>query len=450
MKWMPKPYQTRGVDFLNQGTGRGLWFDPGLGKTSTVLRAIKDQDLRALVVGPLRVVQIVWPAEIQRWDEFRDMTFNLLHGPKKHKVLDQKVQIDLVNPEGLHWLFEHTTWPWNCLVLDESTKFKSWTSQRTKLLRHFINNFEYRWTLTGSPMPNSIEDLFPQVYFMDRGEALGKHITEFRARYMRPGGYLGYEHIALPGAVKEISEKIKPIVMRLKVEDWLTMPPLTEDIIDVHLGAAEYAQYKKLERDFVVSLKGISINATTAATLGMKLRQFTNGIVYGEGGKAYGIAHEEKLNALKDLVEDLAGNPLLVAVAFKSEVEVIRQMFSKVAAFKNKTIPYIGSGMNKKELDITVRDWNAGKLPLVLVHPASGSLGLNLQETAHHVCWFGLTWNLMEHDQLIDRVWRQGQKKPVIVHYIMCAKTKDQDIVKVLTAKSHTQSELLDAIKAPT
>lgn len=448
MKWVPKAYQKRGVDFLLEDEGRGLWYDPGLGKTSTSLAAIKRAGWRALIVAPLRVAQIVWPNEIMRWDDFRGMKFNLLHGPHKDKLLDQDVQIDIINPEGLLWLFEHTQWPWDACFLDESIKFKTWTSQRTKLLRHFMPNFKHRKTLTGAPMPNGIEDLFPQVFFMDKGAALGRLITEFRHKYMRPGGYMGYQWVPLPGAIERISEKIQPLVHRLRAEDWLDMPPLTNDIIEVEMPPIVHAQYKKLEREFLITLQTIKVTATTAATLGMKLRQFTNGIVYGENQKAE-IVHVEKLSALEDLVEDLAGNPLLVAVAFKSEVEAIRNVFAKKKEFKGKKLHYIGGGISKDELDEVVRDWNKGKLPLVLCHPASASLGLNLQQAANHICWFGLTWNLSEHDQMVDRIWRQGQSKHVIVHYIMCAKTKDQEIAKVLASKTHTQNQLLDAIRAP-
>ena len=445
-KWVPSRYMLRGVKFLLERPGAGLWLDPGLRKTSICLAAIsmlkaEKNFKRALVIAPLRVAQLTWPGELSKWTDFKHLRFNLLHGPDKAERLTDRADIDLINPEGLAWLFDAVKgkWPWDVLVVDESTKFKNWSAQRTKLLRTHLHKFDRRWTLTGTPAPNGLGDVFSQAYIMDGGQALGQFITQFRNRYMVQGGYLGYQWLPRPGAWEEVARKLKPIVMRLNAEDWIELPPLVHNTIEVELPAAARQTYKKLERDFFVELEKGDIVAVNAAALSTKLRQATNGSVYMEGGAAH-VLHAAKLEALEDLVEELQGSPLLVSVSFLSEVEQIR-------ASLGATVPYLGGGVSTKVAEHIVHNWNEGKLPVLLVHPASVSHGLNMQENAHHLCWYGLTWNLEEYDQLIRRIWRSGQTQRVVVHHIIARGTVDQAVLAALHEKDRNQKALLSKLR---
>lgn len=448
MKWIAHNFQIKAAKFLLDHGGAGLWLDPGLGKTSITLAAIsalhKANNLqRALVIAPLRVAQLVWPAERAKWDEFRHLKMNLLHGPGKRDSMELSRDIDLVNPEGLPWLVREAAqfrkWPWDVLVVDESTKFKNWSAQRTKLLRGVLDRFERRWTLTGTPTPNGLQDVFSQAYIMDGGAALGPYITHFRSRFMIQGGYLGYEWFPREGAWEEVAARLAPIIMRLSAKDWLELPALTHNLIEVELPSAARARYNELEKEFFIELDQGNVVAANAAALGMKLRQATNGVLYMEGGE-HVVLHKAKLEALEDLLEELGSEPVLVAVAFKSEV-------SEICRYFGRKIPYLGGGVTAKEADGIVRSWNKGKIPVLLAHPTSVAHGLNLQSGARHVCWFGLTWNFEEYDQFIRRVWRQGQKQRVIVHQIIARKTMDQSIGQALAHKDRQQAGLMKLIK---
>lgn len=443
--WTPYKFQIKAVKFLLERGGAGLWLDPGLGKTSIVLAALtamKDAKRlkRALIVAPLRVATLTWPDEIYKWNDFHHFRFEVLHG--ENRVLSaRKADIHIINPEGLFWLlpqFSKRDWPYDVLVVDESTKFKNWSAMRTKLLRTVIGNFQRRWTLTGTPAPNGIQDLFSQAYIMDGGKALGPFITKFRYEYMVQGGYLGYEWFPRPDAWKRVAKKLAPLVMRLAAEDYISMPEKMDNMIPIELPSKARAIYDKLERDFIVELEDGTVTASNAAALSMKLRQATNGILYNEA-KGDSLLHEEKFAALTDLLEDLQSSPLLCAVSFLSEVRALQTRFPNT--------PYLGGGVPDRLAEKYIRDWNEGKLPLLLVHPTSVAHGLNLQHAANHVCWFGLTWNLEEYDQLVRRIWRQGQMHKVIVHHIIGKDTMDEVVLKALKGKDHSQRGLLKTLK---
>lgn len=415
----------------------------GLGKTSitlAVIKALKDaKKLKAaLVIAPLRVCHLVWPQEAVKWAEFHNLKLVVLHGKDKDKLLAEKADIYVINPEGLEWLFMRRVWKWDTLIVDESTKFKSWKAQRTKLLKAYLPKFTRRWILTGTPAPNGIGDLFSQMYIVDMGRRLGSFITHFRSRFMIQAGYMGYNWIPKEGALEEINARIKDVCLRLEATDWLELPQLIHNRITVELPHAAMKLYKELEDEFVVQLKSGEINAVSAATLGVKLRQFTNGLVYDDERRVH-FVHEAKLDALEDLVEELSGTPILVAVAFLPEVEAIRKRLGK-------DIPYLGGGLSRKQAaDIEV-GWNKGKHQIVLAHPSSVSHGLNLQG-GHHMCWFGLTWNLEEYDQFIKRLWRQGQTHRVVCHAIVATGTMDEKVERALREKKNLLQTLLQNLK---
>lgn len=448
VRWPAHKYQLKAVKFLLGQDAAALFLDPGLGKTSTVLAAIAalkqaKKFKRALIVAPLRVCHMTWPNEQQKWADFAGLSMRVIHGSKKEKLLQEPgIDIHVINPEGLAWLWRQLQgkWPYDVLVIDESTKFKSWTALRTKSLRMKLEKFSRRWILTGTPAPNGIADLFSQIYILDGGKRLGQYITYFRTRFMVQGGYNGYEWKPKLGALEEIEELLSDVVLRLEAKDWLELPELTFVDIPVELPTAVRKQYDQLEEEFILELESVEVSAIHAAALGMKLRQVTNGFIFDDDAKPHWL-HDEKLDALEDLVEELNGSPVLVGIAFLPELEAIRKRLGY-------DVPYLGGGVGKKQAEQIVTDWNEGKIPVLIAHPASVSHGLNLQGACHHVCWFGLTWNLEEWDQLIRRVYRQGQKSNrVIVHNIVAAKTKDQEIAKALGQKDATQAHLLQALK---
>lgn len=441
--WTPHSYQLRACKHLLANNGAALFLDPGLGKTSITLatiKALKDaKKLKGvLVIAPLRVCHMVWPAEVRKWEGFADLKVTVLHGKDKDDLLKQKSDVYVINPEGLEWLFKTGVWKWDTLVVDESTKFKSWKAQRTKLLKMYLHKFERRWILTGTPAPNGIGDLFSQVYLLDGGRRLGKYITHFRSRFMMQSGFKGYQWVPKVGALEEIEALLKDIALRLEAADWLKLPPLIHNRIEVELPKHARKHYEELEAEFVVQLKSGEISAVSAATLGVKLRQFTNGLVYDDERRVH-FVHEAKLDALEDLVEELSGTPVLVAVAFLPEVEAIRKRLGA-------DIPYLGGGVSTKAADEIAKGWNAGKYPIVLAHPSSVAHGLNLQG-GRHVCWYGLTWNFEEYDQFIRRVWRQGQTQRVVCHSIVAVDTMDEKVERALREKKNLLESLLQKLK---
>lgn len=454
MKWEPLPYQVNAAKFLLQRPGAGLFLDPGLRKTSITLAALdarrrQPKGLRALIIAPLRVVQLVWPGELEKWsDTFGALTMDTLHGKDKSRLLKQGAHIQLVNPEGLPWLLAEAArmkkWPWDTLVVDESTKFKNWNGVRAKLLRKHAALFERRWLLTGTPQPRQLEDLFAQVYLMDGGAALGRFITHFRMKYMQRTAHIS-EHVwnwePMPGAQDAVAKKIAHLVLRLSEKDYLDIPPLLEDIRWVELPPKARAQYKELERELFLKLEKGVVTAANAGVLTQKLRQAANGIIYTEDGE-HETLHSAKLDALLELLEELDGEPLLLAVAFHPEVDAIR---TAAKALCGGNIPYIGQGMTGAALKEAETLWNAKKLPLMLAHPSSAAYGLNFQAN-HHVGWFGMTWNFEEYDQFIRRLRRSGQAKRVVNHRFMARNTIDLAITQANDVKDRNQNALFDSL----
>jgi SNF2 family DNA or RNA helicase len=450
--WNPAEYQIRACEFLLEREGAALWLPPGLRKTSCTLAAIKTikeagKLKRALVIAPLRPAQLTWPAEVKKWTDFHDLSINVLHGTKKNKLLLEDVDINVINPEGLSWLFDTVSpkkWPWNILAIDEATKFKSWSAKRVKLLKKFVRFFEWRWELSGTPAPQGIEDLFSQVFLLDGGERLGQFIYEFQRRFMvgvNMGKYTDWRPKA--GALEEIVAIVSDIVMQLRAEDYLELPPLTYVDIPIELPPEARAIYDTLEEDFIVRLDSGEVTAGHAGILATKLRQATNGCIYDENRKVH-LIHTEKEDALLDLVEELSGEPLLVAVAFRSEVDRLKERLKKT--FKLDA-PYLGGGVTSKEANSIVGDWNKGKIRVLLAHPASASLGLNLQGSCAQMCWYGMTWNLEESIQMVNRLHRSGQTRPVIVHSIIAKNTMDAVIAGALRSKNATMKNLLDGVR---
>lgn len=446
--WNPKPYQKRAIKLLLSQASGGLLLDPGLGKTSTVLATIKillakGMIKRVLVIAPIQPMYSTWPGEIKKWSDFEGITYAILHDKVKEWNLDCDVNIHLINPEGLKWLFDPNTKrpEYDLLVVDESSKFKDSSTKRFKFFKPFVPQFKRRWILTGTPVPNGLVDLFGQIYILDLGRSLGRFITHFRNEFCdnhSKGFYPDWR--PKPDAFPKIVERISPLVLQLSAEDYLEMPELIYINREVVLPSAAMKIYGNLEKEYIDILEKGAIVAANAAVAGVKLRQVANGAVYGEERTLH-VIHDEKLGALESLLEELGGAPTLVLYEFNHDRDRILQRLGPV--------PILGGGINGNHLEELIDRFNAGEIRVLLGHPASMAHGLNLQGACHHVIWFGIPWNLEFYDQAIARVYRQGQQAShVYVYHIVAKNTKDEEVLKVLQQKDKTQQGLLSALHA--
>lgn len=459
-KWNPAPYQKRAVKFLLENSVGGLLLDPGLRKTSITLAALKvlrGEGIvgKTLIIAPLRVVYEVWPEEIDKWEDFRDTRYAILHGPKKEAALQSKADIYLINPEGLQWLFValrgEKRWPFDVLVIDESTRFKHTNTARFKLLRPYLPRFGRRYILTGSPAPNGLMDLFGQVYIMDLGRSLGAYITHFRNKFFNKTGYGGYTYVLRDGAEAEIYNVIAPYVLRMSQEEYLKLPPLVDVTRTVELPPVARKQYDLMEATFMLMLEKGKVNAANAAVVGGKLRQIANGGVYldprGDGSgekRSAAHLHDAKAEMLVELLEELSGQPTLVAYEFHHDLERLRP-YLKAAGFGD--VPYIAGGVTTKAFAAIKDDWNAGKVPVLLAQPQSVQHGLNLQKTGRAIIWYSIPWDLEIYTQFIRRIWRSGVTERVMNYRIVARDTTDEAILRALGAKHRTEKALLDAIR---
>lgn len=398
-------------------------------------------------MAPLRVCYSVWPKEAEKWGA--DLKVVVLHGKDKLAALESKADVYCINPEGLRWLAVQRLRPhFKVVVLDESTKFKNARTQRYKTLETLVDKVPRVICLTGTPAANNLQDIWAQVKLLDNGERLGRFITHFRKRYFSAqlirigGGRVVEEYLPKVTTAAEITSAISDICMYMRAEDHLDMPALLYNTIEVDLPDDARDVYETLARDLVADLGLDTLSAAHAAVVINKLRQIVGGQVYADDSTQ--TLHTAKLDALLDLVEEQAGQPLLVACGFQHEADAIR------AALKSEGIdaPYLGGGISAAKSDAIAERWNAGKLPVLLAHPASVAHGLNLQAGGHAVCWYTLTWSLEEYDQLNRRVYRQGQTRGVVVHHLIAKDTVDERVVEVLQGKDRTQRGLLNLLKA--
>lgn len=424
--------------------------DSGLGKTSIILAALKVLKAKglmrsALIVAPLRVCYSVWPAEIQKWSDFRDLTYAILHGPGKEIAAQSQRDIYIVNPDGFEWLFTKTKLNVDVLIIDESTTLKRPATKRFKLLKPQLNRFKRRYILTGTPAPNGYMDLFGQIYILDQGNALGRYITHFRNQYFFQSGFGDYDWRLVPGAEKLIEQQIAPLTMRLSAEDYLDMPALINNTILVDLPAKAQKLYKELEDEFLITLeRGQVVTALNAASASVKARQLCSGGIYfqrDDGRRDFERVHDAKLDAAEGLVEELGGKPVIIVYEFEHDLERLLERFGKET-------PWLGGGVSpKRALDIEFQ-WNAGEVPILLGHARSLGHGLNLQSVGNTIIWFSIPWDLELYEQTIRRLYRQGQKeRHVFVHHLIARSTIDEVILKAVGRKSADQRSLLDALR---
>ncbi|MBP2653338.1 MAG: chromatin-remodeling complex subunit snf22 complex subunit snf22 [Firmicutes bacterium] len=417
----------------------------GMGKTISTLTAITEllhnyfEIAKVLVIAPLRVAKYTWATEAAKWDHTKYLTIAKVLGPEKQRLVALKSNADIyvINRENVPWLVElyGSAWPFDMVAIDESSSFKSHKAHRFKALRKVRPLVKRIVELTGTPAPNNLLDLWPQIYLLDRGERLGRTITGFRERYFNPGkrdGHIVFNWELKADADKAIYSKIDDICVSMKAKDWLTLPERINNVIKIPLSDPVKKMYKQMERDLLLPHVEGDIVANTAAVLSNKLLQMANGAAYDEHG-AVRILHNAKLEALEDIIEAANGNPVLVFYWYKHDIERIRKQFPEART------------LDKTE---DMEDWNAGKIPLLLAHPASAGHGLNLQAGGNIIVWFGLTWSLELYEQANARLDRQGQTKSVIVHHLVAEGTIDEKVMLAIENKACGQNALMEAVKA--
>lgn len=445
--WIPLPYMLKAVEHLEARGAAGLALDPGLRKTSITLEAfrrLKEDGMvqTMLVVAPLRVCRTVWRQEGAKWSEFRHLKFSLLHGSKKAERLKDAADVFLINPEGVVWLaqqFFGRSLPFDIVTIDELTKFKNAKSERSKALRPRLKNVARRWGLTGSLMPNGYMDLFGQQLMLDEGAALGRYITGYRDTYFQVD-FNGFDYNLQPGAEKRIIARIAPYWLQMNADDYLQLPQMVPDPREIDMEPGARKIYDKMKKDMLAELPGGVVTAANAAACYSKLSQMANGAVYLNDAKDVEHIHDTKLDALEELVEELNGQPLLVAYEFNHDLDRLRARFGD--------IPHLGKGTTEKQEADYIARWNRNELPILACHPASAGHGLNLQEgNAAHLAWFGITWDFELYDQFIKRIRRSGNNaQRIFNHILMVRGTIDELKLDALRDKNMTQSGLLRAL----
>ena len=443
MKYEPHNYQQFATDFILEHPISCLMLDMGLGKTVITLTALWQLALdsfevsRILVIAPKRVAEDTWPKELSKWEHLSGLDATLVMGTQAEReaALRQQTFLYIINRENVSWLVANHPWNFDMVVIDELSSFKSNQAQRFKAMKKVRPLVSRIVGLTGTPAPNSLLDLWPEMYLMDMGQRLGRFIGGFRDRFFTPdkrNREIIYSYKPREGAEEAIYGLISDICISMKAVDYLDMPELIMNRVEVSMDSRERKIYDDFQRDMVVSLQGEELDAVNAAALSGKLTQMANGAVYGENRKVLHI-HDRKLDALEDLMEAANGKPLLVAYWYEHDLQRIKARFK-----------------NARCIDTTqdIDDWNAGKIPLALIHPASAGHGLNLQEGGCTIVWFGLTWSLELYQQLNARLWRQGQKHTVVIHHIVTKGTHDEDVLRALDNKDTRQSALIDAVRA--
>lgn len=444
-------YQEVAKDFIIRTPYAAVILDMGMGKTATTLSAINElmfdryEVSKVLVIAPLRVVNTVWSDEIEQWEELRHLRYSKIVGTPKQRqaALEKDADIYIVNRENLSWLVEQCSpyFKWDMVVIDELSSFKSWQSKRFKAfmaMRPYMNRII---GLTGTPSSNGLMDLFAEFKVIDGGERLGRFIGEFRSRYFEEGrrnGNIVYEYIPMDYAECQIQDKISDITISMKALDYLDMPELISTKKLVRMSEKEKEKYSQFKKEYVLSeLDGLEVTAANAASLTNKLVQLSNGAVYSDDHMVVAL-HEQKLDALEDILESANGEPVLVAYWFKHDLARIIGRLEKLK---------VKSRVLKTEEDI--REWNKGNVPVGLLHPAGAGHGLNLQKGGHHLVWFGLTWSLELYQQTNARLWRQGQEsETVVIQHIVTEGTIDEEILKALENKDAQQERLIEAVKA--
>ena len=445
MNFSPHNYQAYAIDYIEKHPVAAVLLDMGLGKTVISLTAIADllfdsfEAHRILVVAPLRVASDTWPAEINKWEHLKHLTYAVAVGTVKERkaALAANADITIINRENLGWLIDSSGFDFNydMVIIDELSSFKNHTSKRFQSLMKVRPKVKRIIGLTGTPSSNGLMDLWAEFKLLDFGERLGRFISHYRNDYFIPdkrNGEIIYSYKPMPYAEDAIYRKISDITISMKSTDHLQMPELITSQYEVQLSEDEKKRYEELKADFVLELSEGEVTAANAASLTGKLSQLANGAIYDDDGNILEF-HDRKLDALEDIIESANGKPLLVAYWFKHDLQRIKRRFDVREIKTSKDII----------------DWNNGDIPVAVIHPASAGHGLNLQAGGSTLIWFGLTWSLELYQQTNARLWRQGQTSgTVVIEHIITKDTIDERILKALSLKEVTQNALIDAVKA--
>lgn len=403
---------------------------------------------KVLVVAPLRVARTVWPEEVRKWDGMDFLQMSVVTGSAKQRVeaLRKPADVYVINRENLKWLVDfleksRIPWPFDMVVLDELSSFKNHTSQRWKALRKVRSKIKRVVGLTGTPASNGLMDLWAETYLIDGGERLGRFISNYRSAYFKSAGmnpYTGviFNYVPLPGAENLIYERISDISVSMKAKDFLDMPECVNVKHFVEMDPGERRLYDELKSDMLLKLDGDTIDAANAAVLSGKLLQMANGAIYNDK-KEMKVIHDRKLQMLSDLIEQANGQNVLVAYWYLHDLIRIKDYLED-----------LGYAPRELKSDGDIAEWNAGKIPVALISPASAGHGLNIQKGGHILIWFSLVWSLEMYQQTNARLWRQGQKEVVTIHHILCRDSIDEDVLAALEHKDVTQNRLIDAVKA--
>jgi len=434
-------YQRKAVNFIIQKKRCQLWLDMGLGKSVTTLTAITDlldsfAVNRILVIAPLRVANSVWKQEARNWAHLNHLAVSVCTGSEKARMQALQAQADVyvINRENVSWLCDlyQKRWPFDCVIIDEASSFKSASSQRFKSIKRILPQTTHLVMLTGTPSPNGLLDLWAQSYLVDFGAALGKTMTGYKQRFFE-SDYMGYKFSPREGANEKIQALIGDYTLSMKAEDYLDMPDYVPSVLSVQLDKKAMAAYDDFESQLFLEIGDHDIEAQSAAVLANKLLQFANGAMYVDEHKNWVEIHNAKIEALADLVEDNPNENLLIAYNYKSDLERLTAKFPDAVVLDK----------NPETIDL----WNAGQIKMLLAHPASAGHGLNLQRGGSVIVWFGLNWSLELYEQFNCRLYRQGQAKPVRIIHICSESTIDARVISVLTDKAKTQRDLMLALK---
>lgn len=450
MNFVPHQYQQYCVNRIVQDPAVGLFLDMGLGKTIITLSAINEltygrfQVKKVLIIAPKKVAEATWQREAAKWDNVSHLRISTVLGStaKRIRALHTPADVYIINRENVVWLVDYykNDWPFDMVVADEMSSFKNHRAKRFKALAAIRSHITRFVGLTGTPSPNGLSDLWSQVYLLDQGERLDKYFTHFRERYFEPGRRcreVVYSYDPKEGAEKAIMDAISDICVSMKSEDYLELPEIVYHDIPVALSTKAQRDYNELEKKMVLDLGDNHIlDVTSAAALSNKLQQLANGAVYTDSG-AWQEIHHDKVEAFMELIEQLNGKHAIVFYNFRHDLDRLIVALQK-------------TNLRVRQLQTSVDelDWNAGKVDVLLAHPASTAYGLNLQDGGNHVIWFGLNWSLELYQQANKRLHRQGQKNRVIVHQLICEGTRDEDLANALQLKDAAQQYVMDSLKA--
>lgn len=444
MKYKPHSYQEYAIRYIETHPISALLIDMGLGKTSITLTAIRNllfdsfEVCKVLVIAPLRVAKNTWTDEIKKWEHLSTLTYSLIIGNENERLsaLNEQTDIYIINRENVDWLVNKSGYKFDfdMVVIDELSSFKNHQSKRFKSLMKVRPLVKRIVGLTGTPSSNGLMDLFAEFKILDMGKRLGYFIGQYRNTYFKPdkmNGPIVYSYKPLPNAENAIYEKISDITVSMKANEYLKMPELLTSNYVVELSNSEKNQYDEMKKSLVLEITDGEITASNAASLSNKLCQLSNGAIYDDEQNIVEI-HDRKLEALEDIIESMNGKPLLIAYWYRHDLERIKSRFS----------------VREIKTSEDISDWNDGKIPVALIHPASAGHGLNLQNGGSTLVWFGLTWSLELYQQTNARLYRQGQKNTVVIQHIITKGTIDEQILKALQKKNKTQADLIDAVRA--